>query len=234
MTPGMTPGRRIRSQPEMDADTDPGVREVERALRRAARGRLSGPTQGRAARAAERFAAAGWSSGLADVAYGWADSPFGSLLVAVTRRGLVRLSYPDAGPDRRLEELARTVSPRVIEFVPAIDPIRRELDEYFGGRRQGFDIPVDLSSIQGFTGRVLRATSAIPFGSLRTYREVATRAGNPAATRAAGNALGSNPVPIVVPCHRVVRTGGGLGGYTGGLERKRTLLLLEGALPARS
>jgi methylated-DNA-[protein]-cysteine S-methyltransferase len=166
------------------------------------------------------------------VAYGWAESPFGSLLVAVTRKGLIRLSYPAPGPDQRVDELSRAVSPRVLEFAPATDEVRRQLDEYFEGRRRRFDVPVDLSPVQGFTGRVLRATAAIPYGSLRTYREVATRAGNPAATRAAGNALGSNPVPIVVPCHRVVRTGGGLGGYTGGLDRKRTLLSLEGVVPA--
>jgi methylated-DNA-[protein]-cysteine S-methyltransferase len=231
MTEATTPGRRTR--PPTSDQADPALREAEVTLRQAAAGRSQGQAERNAARAAERFIAVGWSSGLADVAYGWADSPFGYLLVAVTRRGLVRLSYPGPGADRRLDELSQAVSPRVIEFAPATDDVRRELDEYFEGRRERFDVPVDLSSVRGFRGRVLRATAAIPFGSLRTYRDVAARAGNPAATRAAGNALGSNPVPIVVPCHRVVRTGGGLGGYTGGLDRKRTLLSLEGVLPAQ-
>ena len=108
--------------------------------------------------------------------------------------------------------------------------MRRELGEYFEGKRRDFDVPVDLSLSRGFARKVLSATARIPFGSLSTYREVAAEAGNIKATRAAGNALGSNPIPIVVPCHRVVRTGGGLGGYTGGLDRKRALLRLEGAL----
>ena len=110
--------------------------------------------------------------------------------------------------------------------------MRRELDEYFEGHRRRFDVPVDLSLTKGFSRRVLRAAARIPFGTVATYREVATRAGSPRGMRAAGNALGSNPVPIVVPCHRVVYTGGGLGGYTGGLNRKVALLRLEGVLQA--
>jgi methylated-DNA-[protein]-cysteine S-methyltransferase len=230
MTPGMTPGRRIRQNVEANRANEPDLDVVERTLRRAAAEEADAVVRSAASRAAGNLSEESWSSGLADVAYGWADSPFGPLLVALTRKGLVRLSYPGPDRDQPLDELARTVSPRVVEFAPAADEVRRQLEEYFDGHRRQFDLPVDLSPVQGFTRRVLRATAAIPFGSLRTYRDVATLAGNPAATRAAGNALGSNPVPIVVPCHRVVRTGGGLGGYTGGLDRKRTLLSLEGAL----
>jgi methylated-DNA-[protein]-cysteine S-methyltransferase len=124
------------------------------------------------------------------------------------------------------------VSSRVLESARATDEARRELEEYFERDRRRFDLDVDLSLSHGFTRRVLEATAAIPYGSVITYRDVAGRAGNERATRAAGNALGSNPIPIVVPCHRVVRTGGGLGGYTGGLDRKVRLLTLEGALPA--
>jgi methylated-DNA-[protein]-cysteine S-methyltransferase len=180
--------------------------------------------------AAEALAARAAAEGLVDVAYAVAPSPFGDLVVAVTRRGLVRLAYPNEEPGAVLEELAARVSPRVLEVPGRLDPLRRQLDEYFAGRRTRFETPVDLSLVRGFTREVLRATRWIPFGSVRTYRDVATRAGSPNAYRAAGNALGSNPIPIVVPCHRVVHAGGGLGGYTGGLERKVHLLQLEGVL----
>ncbi|MGH2676642.1 MAG: methylated-DNA--[protein]-cysteine S-methyltransferase, partial [Actinomycetota bacterium] len=158
------------------------------------------------------------------------DSPLGRLVVAVTPRGLVRLAYPDEREGEVLEELAAGISPRILRLPGKTDEIRRELEEYFEGRRRRFEFPVDWTLTRGFTRKVLRATARIPFGSLRTYREVASRAGSERAYRAAGNALGSNPIPIVVPCHRVVHTGGGLGGYTGGLERKEFLLDLEGAL----
>jgi methylated-DNA-[protein]-cysteine S-methyltransferase len=119
----------------------------------------------------------------------------------------------------------------VIEAPERTDEVRRELDEYFAGRRRTFAVPIDWALVRGFAGAVLEATSRIPFGSVSSYREVAAEAGSPNAYRAAGNALGSNPVPIVVPCHRVLHAGGGLGGYTGGLDRKRFLLRLEGVLP---
>jgi methylated-DNA-[protein]-cysteine S-methyltransferase len=166
--------------------------------------------------------------GLIDVAYSFVDSPFGELLVAVTRQGLVRVEYPNHDFDETLEELAAKVSPRVLESPRSTDGVRRELEEYFSGDRRSFTVQVDLSLVHGFTRKVLEQTGRIPFGAVSTYREVATRAGSPRAVRAAGNALGSNPIPIVVPCHRVVRTGGGLGGYTGGLDRKIKLLQLEG------
>ena len=168
--------------------------------------------------------------GLLDVAYGQADSPFGPLTVAVTERGLVRLAYPELPVDRVLESLAKRVSPRILEAPARVDPIRRELERYFEGRLRSFSSPVDWALTHGFFRGVLQATARIPYGDVRTYTEVAASAGSARAVRAAGNGLGSNPIPIVVPCHRVVRTGGGLGGYTGGLERKEYLLALEGRI----
>ncbi len=168
--------------------------------------------------------------GVLDVAYGLADSPLGPLTVIVTRRGLVRLSYGNEAVDEQLDEVASRVSPRILASPDRTDAVRRQLDEYFAGARRGFDVPIDWRLVRGFAGDVLRATARIPFGSVSTYREIATDAGSPNAYRAAGNALGSNPIPIVVPCHRVLHAGGGLGGYTGGLERKRYLLHLEGVL----
>ncbi len=178
-----------------------------------------------------RLAARAARDGLLDVAHGAYDSPLGTLRIVVTRRGLVRLSYPGEGAEHLLEEIADRVSPRIFEAPERTDAVRQQLDEYFAGRRRSFDVPVDWRLVRGFAGDVLRATAAIPFGSVSSYREVAARAGSPNAYRAAGNALGSNPIPIVVPCHRVLHAGGGLGGYTGGLDRKRFLLDLEGALP---
>jgi methylated-DNA-[protein]-cysteine S-methyltransferase len=168
--------------------------------------------------------------GLLDVAYAGVDSPMGPLLVAATRRGLVRVSYNAAErTDQVLDDLASKLSPRVFEDAARLDEIRRELDEYFDRKRTRFDMPLDWSMSRGFTRKVLRATARVPYGELVTYKDVARRAGNERASRAAGNALGANPVPIVVPCHRVVHSGGGLGGYTGGLERKKFLLGVEGA-----
>jgi methylated-DNA-[protein]-cysteine S-methyltransferase len=169
--------------------------------------------------------------GLLDVAYASVDSPLGPLVVAATPKGLVRVSYSDFRDEEHvLEELARRVSPRVLEAPARLDGVRRELDEYFDGRRQRFDTPIDWSHLAGFTREVLRATARIGFGEVSTYAGVADAAGSPRAVRAAGNALGANPMPVIVPCHRVLRTGGALGGYTGGLERKEFLLRLEGML----
>jgi methylated-DNA-[protein]-cysteine S-methyltransferase len=169
--------------------------------------------------------------GLLDVAYGTVDSPLGTLTVMVTPRGLVRLSYPGEGVREQLQQLADRVSPRILEAPERTDDVRRQLDAYFAGRRVAFEVPIDWRLVRGFAGDVLRATARIPFGSVSSYREVATAAGSPNAYRAAGNALGSNPIPIVVPCHRVLHAGGGLGGYTGGIDRKRYLLQLEGVVP---
>jgi len=173
-------------------------------------------------------------AGLLDVAYGVLDSPLGPLTVMVTPRGLVRLSYGDESIEAQLDELAERVSPRILEAPEKTDAVRRQLDEYFEGARHRFDLPIDWRLVRGFAGEVLRATARIPFGRVSSYREIATDAGSPNAYRAAGNALGSNPIPIIVPCHRVLHAGGGLGGYTGGLDRKRFLLDLEGVLPPRT
>ena len=181
-------------------------------------------------RAAGAFRARAEEAGLVDVAVATVDAPIGDLLVAVTRRGLVRISFPTERPDDVVEELALMLSPRVLEAPARLDEVRRELDEYFEGRRERFDLSLDMSLTRGFTRKVLRATARIPFGSVSTYRDVARRAGNDRAYRAAGNALGANPIPIVVPCHRVLHAGGGLGGYGGGLDVKRFLLRLEHAL----
>ena len=201
------------------------AREFERKMRG---GRAS--FEKRSARAAERLVESAGEGGLLDVAYTETDSPFGPLLVAATGRGLVTLAYPNEDRDRVMQRLATKVSPRILESPKQLDEVRRQLDDYFAGKLQGFELDVDYALTQGFTRKVLRATARIPYGELTTYRVVATRAGSPRASRAAGNALGSNPIPIVVPCHRVVHTSGGLGGYTGGLDRKEFLLHLEGSL----
>lgn len=175
--------------------------------------------------------AAAASAGLLDIAYATIDSPIGTLLLAASPRGLVRIAYIDSDDqDAVLADLAARISPRVLSAPRRLDQPRRELEEYFGGRRHSFDIPQDWQLIRGFARAVLTATAHIPYGSVSTYKRVATEAGSPRGHRAAGNALGSNPLPIVVPCHRVLHSGGGLGGYTGGLERKQLLLGVEGAL----
>jgi methylated-DNA-[protein]-cysteine S-methyltransferase len=181
-------------------------------------------------RAVHSFGDAASRAGLIDVAYGWVDSPLGRLLLAKTGRGLARVSYAGEDEDLVLADLARRISPRVLEAPGRLDDVRRELDQYFEGRRRGFDVPIDWRLTAGFGRRVLKATARIPFGKVASYREVATAAGSPSGSRAAGNALGANPIPIVVPCHRVLRAGGALGGYTGGLEKKQWLLELEGYL----
>jgi methylated-DNA-[protein]-cysteine S-methyltransferase len=169
------------------------------------------------------------AEGLEDVAYAVEPSPLGDLLVAVTPRGLVKISYLDRyALDDALTQIAALISPRVLEDPAALDEPRRQLDEYFGGHRRDFEIPLDWSLVQGFGREVLDRTARIPYGQVATYGEVARDIGRPRASRATGNALGANPIPIVVPCHRVVRAGGVLGNYGGGPERKAQLLELEG------
>jgi methylated-DNA-[protein]-cysteine S-methyltransferase len=168
------------------------------------------------------------AAGLLDVVYTEIDTPVGRVVAARTPRGLARLAYADAGIESVLESLATRLSPRMLEAPARLDDVRRQLDEYFEGRRHGFELSVDLALVRGpFARRLLEATAQIPFGDTSTYAGVAAAAGSARAVRAAGNALGANPIPIVVPCHRVLRTGGALGGYTGGIERKQTLLALE-------
>jgi methylated-DNA-[protein]-cysteine S-methyltransferase len=173
------------------------------------------------------------AAGLLDVAYARLDSPVGTLVLASTPQGLARLAYVDEGQEEAvMDEIAARLSPRMLAAPRRLDEPRRELDQYFAGRRRAFDLTLDLSLLSDFTRRVLGATAAIPYGEVASYKEVATAAGSPRGSRAAGNALGSNPLPIVLPCHRVLHSSGGLGGYTGGLERKRTLLTIEGRLAA--
>jgi methylated-DNA-[protein]-cysteine S-methyltransferase len=170
------------------------------------------------------------AEGLLDIAYANVDSPFGPLLLASTPRGLVRINLPAYDPEETLEELATKVSPRVLEAPAKLDEVRRELDLYFEGKLTEFDLPIDWQLTGGFRGKVQRAINRIPYGQTRTYMDMARSAGNERAVRAAGTACGSNPIPIVVPCHRVLRSGGGLGGYGGGLPMKEELLKLEGVL----
>lgn len=165
-----------------------------------------------------------------DVAYAVVGSPVGDLVVAATPKGLVTIAYEDfrGGLDPVLERLAAKLSPRILEQPARLDRVRRELDEYFDGRRATFDVPIDWALYSPFGRRVLQATAKIPFGATATYGQMAAAAGNPQAARAAGRALGANAIPIVVPCHRVIGTSGKLTGYTGGMHRKEALLRLEG------
>ena len=185
----------------------------------------------RAEAAAAAVAEAAAERGLLDVAIGTTDSPVGELLLAVTPRGLAYVAFEDEERDALLARLARRLSPRLLDHPGATDEVRRELDEYFEGSRTRFDLKLDRRLMTGIARDVLAATARVPFGRTTTYGRIAERIGRPRASRAVGNALGSNPIPIVVPCHRVLRTGGNVGGYAGGPERKRRLLRLEGALP---
>ena len=178
----------------------------------------------------ERLADRAADEGLLDVAYTMSDSPFGPLLLAATPRGLVKVSLPGHDPEQALEDLATRISPRVLEAPARLEEVRRELDLYFDGKLTEFGLPVDWQLSKDFRRRALRAIDRIPYGKTRSYTEIARSAGNERAVRAAGSACGSNPVPIVVPCHRVLRSGGALGGYGGGLPMKEALLKLEGIL----
>jgi len=202
--------------------------EIEQALRR---GRTYTHDADRAATAAaQRLTRRIAEEALADVSYAPVDSPFGTLLLAATKRGLVRVAFPEENVDTTLQRLALRISPRIVQAPGPLEQMRRELDEYFDGRRRQFELALDWTLVGPFARRVLGVTSEIPYGGVLSYAEVAAEAGSPRGSRAAGNALGSNPIPIVVPCHRVLRSGGALGGYGGGLDRKRFLLELEGAL----
>jgi methylated-DNA-[protein]-cysteine S-methyltransferase len=204
---------------------NPKSADIERSLRAAARQNSTG-----ADALAQELIRRAAREGLLDIAYAETDSPFGRLLLATTPRGLVRVAYPTKPHEKVLEELADSVSPRILESPAQLDEVRRELDRYFEGRLQEFELPLDWQLSHGFYRKVLRATARIPYGQTRSYSQMAKRAGSPRAVRATGSALGSNPLPIVVPCHRVLRSGGALGGYGGGPEVKRALLQLEGAI----
>jgi methylated-DNA-[protein]-cysteine S-methyltransferase len=193
------------------------------ALETALRGSSTDPTADLAAALARADA-----EGLVDVAYAHTDSPIGPLLVAATPAGLVRLAFQREDHDDVLEELAERISPRVLEAPARVDEIRRELDEYFDGRRDHFELPLDWRLSSGFRRTVLETLYAdVAYGHTVSYLELATMVGNPKASRAVGTAMATNPIPVVVPCHRVLRTGGQLGGYGGGLPAKVALLELE-------
>jgi methylated-DNA-[protein]-cysteine S-methyltransferase len=176
-----------------------------------------------------RFRETAASEQLLDVAYDVVDSPVGALLVAATERGLCRIAY-DAEPEQELEQLAHAFGLRVLQSAPPIDPARRQLDEYFEGKRQRFELAVDITTLAEFNRRVLRELARVPYGEVVTYGQLAARAARPRAARAVGSVMNRNPLPIVLPCHRVVGANGKLVGYAGGLERKEALLRLEGAL----
>ncbi len=177
-----------------------------------------------------RFREAAAAAGLLDAAYDLADSPLGTLLVAATDRGLCRIAYD---PDRGLDELSRAFGRRVLRVPRRLDEVRRELDEYFDRRRTSFDLELDLSPRPEFQQRVLLRLARVPYGETTTYGALAAAVGSPRAARAVGGAMNRNPIPIVLPCHRVVGAGGRLVGYAGGLDRKRALLRLEGAAVGR-
>jgi len=169
------------------------------------------------------------AEGLLDVAYTTVDSPVGPLLLAATPKGLVRVAYGIEDHDRVLDTLAQRLSPRVLRAPKRLDAAARELDEYFGGRRQAFDLPLDLSLSKGFRQLVQQHLPEIGYGQTRTYGQVAALVGNPKAVRAVGTACATNPLPLVVPCHRVLPASGGPGRYVGGPAAKVTLLTLEAA-----
>jgi methylated-DNA-[protein]-cysteine S-methyltransferase len=175
----------------------------------------------------ERFVERAQAKRLIDVAVTTMDSPIGTLLLMATPKGLVRIAFESENRDEVLGEVAQNLSPRILEAPRRLDPVRRELERYFEGTLRDFEVPLDWSLAGDFARRVLRRTARIPYGSVASYGDVAVGVGTPRGARAVGNALGSNPIPVVVPCHRVVRTGGAIGGYGGGLSRKRWLLALE-------
>jgi methylated-DNA-[protein]-cysteine S-methyltransferase len=177
----------------------------------------------------KRFREAAAAAGLLDVAYDLAETPVGTLLVATTARGLCRISY-DPQPEHDAESLAKTFGVRVLRAAKPVDPVRRQLDEYFEGKRTEFELPIDLRHQAPFSRDVLNRLARVPYGQVTTYGALAAEAHRPKAARAVGVVMNRNPVPIVLPCHRVVGASGSLVGYAGGLDRKQLLLELEGAL----
>ena len=177
--------------------------------------------------ARERLVARAKREGLVTVGYDVMDSPLGPLWIAVGPRGLVNIHYGATPDPRELARITHAYGPGVLPDRRSCDRVLTELDQYFAGRRRSFDVQVDLAALTPFQQRILTATARVPYGELTTYKVVARQAGNEQASRAAGAALGANPIPIVVPCHRIVATDGSLGGYAGGLAAKRTLLAME-------
>lgn len=169
------------------------------------------------------------AGGMLDIAYRTLDTPVGTLLLAATEQGLVRVAFDIEDHDQVLVALAQRVSPRIMLAPGRLDPVTRQLAEYFDGHRTVFDVPLDLRLVSGFRRAVILHLSEIGYGAKETYSQVAAAAGSPRAVRAVGTACATNPVPVVVPCHRVIRADGSFGGYRGGPAAKRTLLDLESA-----
>lgn len=176
-----------------------------------------------------RLAADAQAAGLLDVAYRTLDTPVGTLLLAATPVGLVRVAYPNENHDTVLATLAERISPRVLAAPARLDTAAREIDEYFTGARTQFDLPLDLRLTVGFRRQVIEHLSDIGYGHRESYADVAAAVGNPRAVRAVGSACAHNPLPLVIPCHRVVRSDGSIGQYVGGVTAKTTLLTLEAA-----
>jgi len=175
-----------------------------------------------------RFREAATALGLVDLGFDLVQTPIGELLVGASDRGLAAISY-ETDPEESLDRLARIAGPRVLRSPRSVDAARRELDEYFAGKRRSFDLALDLRALPPFTVSVLGELARVPYGETTTYGALARRVGHPKAARAVGTVMHRNRVPIVLPCHRVVGSTGDLTGYAGGLDRKRTLLELEGA-----
>lgn len=190
-------------------------------------GAFPAPDARETARLHARLVAAAGREGLLDVAYRTISTPVGELLLAATEQGLVRVAYPGEGHDAVLARLADLVSPRILRAPARLDPVSAQLDEYFAGRRTAFDLALDLRLSKGFRRTVLGHLADIPYGRTESYAQVALAAGHPKAVRAVGTACATNPLPVVLPCHRVVRSDGTFGGYVGGVEAKHALLALE-------
>jgi methylated-DNA-[protein]-cysteine S-methyltransferase len=190
---------------------------------------ITAPGDGELRRLHDRLVTAADEDGILDIGYTTIDSPVGPLLLAATSKGLVRVAYQSEDHDRVLGTLASRISPRILRDPKRLDAAAREIGEYFAGRRTVFDLPLDFSLSHGFRQVVQQQLPQIGYGKTRSYGQVAAMVGNPKAVRAVGTACATNPVPIVVPCHRVVRADGTLGGYAGGPEAKSTLLTLERA-----
>jgi methylated-DNA-[protein]-cysteine S-methyltransferase len=192
-------------------------------------GRATSPTEAEIATLHARLAARAEETGLLDVAYRTVDSPIGTLLLAATPAGLLRVAFEREGVDTVLAQIAAKVSPRILAGGGRLDPAAHQLDEYFAHRRQRFELPVDLSLASGFRREVLTYLPAIGYGRTASYAMVAAAVERPRAVRAVGTACATNPLPLVIPCHRVVRSDGGIGQYLGGVDNKRLLLQLETA-----
>jgi methylated-DNA-[protein]-cysteine S-methyltransferase len=218
----------INHEPEAQAlrAALPFVSEAELDVLQAA---LPAVTEAQLRALRERLAGSADAGGILDVAYRRIDTPVGSLLLAATQQGLVRVVYHSQGHDQALAALAGQVSPRILNAPRRLDPAAREIDEYFAGQRRSFDLPLDLRLSKGFRRLVISHLPDIAYGRTASYAAVAAASGRPRAVRAVGTACATNPLPIVVPCHRVVRADGSPGGYAGGPAVKQALLALEAA-----